>query len=113
MPNGAGKTTTVRLLGTLISPTAGSAVVAGIPVGAASAAEIRQRISVMPESPGLYQRLTVTENLDYFARLYGLPWRQARITEALAAVGLADRAHDLAGSLSKGLGSGRRWPGRC
>src|SRR5438067_138383 len=72
-PNGAGKTTTVRILGTLISPTAGSATVAGIPVGPDGAAEIRQRIAVMPESPGLYQRLTVTENLEYFARLYGLP----------------------------------------
>jgi ABC-2 type transport system ATP-binding protein len=102
-PNGAGKTTTVRILGTLISPTSGSATVAGIPVGPASAAQIRQRISVMPESPGLYQRLTVTENLDYFARLYGLPRREVRINEALAAVGLSDRAHDLAGSLSKGL----------
>ena len=102
-PNGAGKTTTVRILGTLISPTSGSATVAGIPVGPAGAAEIRQRISVMPESPGLYQRLTVTENLEYFVRLYGLPRREARISEALAAVGLSDRAHDLAGSLSKGL----------
>jgi ABC-2 type transport system ATP-binding protein len=102
-PNGAGKTTTVRILGTLIAPTAGSATVAGIPVGPAGAAEIRQRIAVMPESPGLYQRLTVAENLEYFARLYGLPRRQDRITEALAAVGLADRAHDLAGRLSKGL----------
>ena len=88
-PNGAGKTTTVRILGTLISPTSGSATVAGIPVGPDGAAEIRQRISVMPESPGLYQRLTVTENLEYFARLYGLPRRQARIAEALAAVGLS------------------------
>src|SRR5579859_5187514 len=102
-PNGAGKTTTVRVLGTLIAPTAGSAVIAGIPLGPARAAEIRQRISVMPESPGLYQRLTVTENLEYFARLYGLPRRQERITGALAAVGLDGRAHDLAGSLSKGL----------
>jgi ABC-2 type transport system ATP-binding protein len=57
----------------------------------------------MPESPGLYPRLSVTENLDYCARLYGLPRRQERITEALAAVGLADRAHDLPGRLSKGL----------
>jgi ABC-2 type transport system ATP-binding protein len=102
-PNGAGKTTTVRILGTLISPTAGSATVAGIPVGPEGAAEIRQRIAVMPESPGLYQRLTVTENLDFFASLYGLPGRRARITEALAAVGLADRAQDLTRSLSKGL----------
>jgi ABC-2 type transport system ATP-binding protein len=101
-PNGAGKTTTVRILATLISPTAGSAIVAGIPMGPDGAAEIRQRIAVMLESPGLYQRLTLTENLEYFARLYGLPRRQERITEALAAVGLADRAHDLAGRLSKG-----------
>ncbi len=93
----------MRILGTLIAPTAGSATVAGIPVGPDGAAQIRQRIAVMPESPGLYQRLTVTENLEYFARLYGLPRRQQRITEALAAVGLTDRAHDLAGSLSKGL----------
>jgi ABC-2 type transport system ATP-binding protein len=102
-PNGAGKTTTVRILGTLIAPTAGSAVVAGLPLEPASAAEIRQRISIMPEAPGLYRRLTVAENLEYFARLYGLPRREQRITEALAAVGLADRAQDLTGSLSKGL----------
>jgi ABC-2 type transport system ATP-binding protein len=102
-PNGAGKTTTVRMLGTLIAPTSGSAVVAGIPLGPARAAEIRQHISIMPEAPGLYRRLTVTENLDYFARLYGLPRRAERITEALAAVGLSDRAHDLTSTLSKGL----------
>ena len=102
-PNGAGKSTTVRILGTLISPTSGSATVAGVPVGADDAAEIRQRIAVMPESPGLYQRLSVTENLEYFARLYGLPRPRERITAALAAVGLADRAYDLAGRLSKGL----------
>jgi ABC-2 type transport system ATP-binding protein len=102
-PNGAGKTTTVRILGTLLAPTAGSAVVAGLPLEPGRGAEIRQRISIMPEAPGLYRRLTVSENLEYFARLYGLPRRDQRITEALAAVGLADRAHDLTGSLSKGL----------
>jgi ABC-2 type transport system ATP-binding protein len=102
-PNGAGKTTTVRILGTLIAPTAGSAVVAGIPLSTANAADIRQHVSIMPEAPGLYLKLTITENLDFFARLYGLPGRQARITRALEAVGLSDRAHDLCGSLSKGL----------
>jgi ABC-2 type transport system ATP-binding protein len=102
-PNGAGKTTTVRILGTLIAPTSGSAVVAGIPLGPAQATEIRQHISIMPEAPGLYRRLTVTENLEFFARLYGLPRQEQRIAEALAAVGLTDRAHDLTGSLSKGL----------
>jgi hypothetical protein len=84
-----GKTTTVRILSTLIAATAGSATVAGIPVEPGNAAQIRQRISIMPESPGLYQRLSVAENLEYFARLYGLPGREARITEALAAVGLS------------------------
>jgi ABC-2 type transport system ATP-binding protein len=102
-PNGAGKTTTVRMLGTLIAPTSGSATVAGIPLNRANEAEIRQRISVMPEAPGLYRRLTVTENLEFFARLYGVPNRQARMSEALEAVGLADRAQDACGSLSKGL----------
>ena len=102
-PNGAGKTTTVRILGTLIAPTSGSAMVAGLSLTRASEAEIRQRISIMPEAPGLYRRLTVTENLEFFARLYGLPGRPARISQVLAAVNLADRADDSCGSLSKGL----------
>ena len=102
-PNGAGKTTTVRMLGTLIAPTAGSATVAGIPLSPANAGEIRRRISIMPEAPGLYQRLTVAENLEYFARLYGLPGREARMKAALDAVGLTERADDPCRSLSKGL----------
>lgn len=102
-PNGAGKTTTVRTLGTLIAPTSGSATVAGIPLSPENGVEIRQRISVMPESPGLYLRLTVTENLEYFAGLYGLHQAGARIKDALDAVNLGDRAGDLCGGLSKGL----------
>ncbi len=102
-PNGAGKTTTVRTLGTLIAPTSGSATIVGIPLSAENGVEIRQRISVMPESPGLYLRLTVTENLEYFAALYGLHKSGTRIKEALDAVNLGDRAEDLCGGLSKGL----------
>ena len=102
-PNGAGKTTTVRTLGTLIAPTSGSATVAGIPLSAENGVEIRQRISVMPESPGLYLRLTVTENLEFFASLYGIQDAGARIKDALAAVNLSDRSGDLCGGLSKGL----------
>jgi ABC-2 type transport system ATP-binding protein len=102
-PNGAGKTTTVRTLATLIAPTSGSATVAGIPLCPENEVEIRQRISVMPEAPGLYLRLTVTENLEYFAGLYGLQQIGPRIKSALEAVNLADRAGDLCGSLSKGL----------
>jgi ABC-2 type transport system ATP-binding protein len=102
-PNGAGKTTTVRALGTLIAPTSGSATVAGIPLSPENGVEIRRRISVMPESPGLYLRLTVTENLEFFAGLYGLHQAGARIKDAIAAVNLSDRAADLCGGLSKGL----------
>jgi ABC-2 type transport system ATP-binding protein len=102
-PNGAGKTTTVRTLGTLIAPTSGSATVAGIPLTPENGVEIRQRVSIMPEAPGLYLRLTVAENLEYFAGLYGLHHPQTRITDALDAVNLGDRAGDLCGGLSKGL----------
>jgi len=102
-PNGAGKTTTVRTLGTLIAPTSGSATVAGIPLTPENGVEIRQRISIMPEAPGLYLRLTVTENLEYFAGLYGLSHSAPRINDALEAVNLLDRADDLCGGLSKGL----------
>jgi len=102
-PNGAGKTTTVRTLGTLISPTSGSATVAGIPLSRENEVEIRQRIAIMPETPGLYLRLTVTENLEYFAGLYGLHDPGPRIEKALEAVNLANRAGDLCSGLSKGL----------
>ena len=101
-PNGAGKTTTVRMLGTLIAPTSGSAVVAGLPLAHENGVEIRQRIAVMPENPGLYLRLTVTENLEFFAGLYGIR-EPGRIRMALEAVGLQARANDLCGDLSKGL----------
>jgi len=102
-PNGAGKTTTVRMLGTLIAPTSGSAVVAGVPLTPANGVEIRQRIAVMPENPGLYLRLTVTENLEFFAGLYGIEQPRDRLTAALEAVNLHTRANDLCGDLSKGL----------
>ena len=102
-PNGAGKTTTVRTLGTLIAPTSGTAIVAGIPLTPENGTEIRQRISVMPENPGLYLRLTVVENLELFAGLYGLHHSGPRIEAALEAVNLGARGRDLCGSLSKGL----------
>ncbi len=102
-PNGAGKTTTVRTLGTLIAPSSGSAIVAGIPLSATTGPAIRARISIMPESPGLYLRLTVAENLRCFARLYELDDIRGRIERALRAVNLLDRASDRCGSLSKGL----------
>jgi len=102
-PNGAGKSTTVRTLGTLLAPTSGSATVAGLPLSPENGTEIRRRIAIMPDSPGLYLRLSVLENLECFADLYEVPSPRERIDIALRAVGLADREHDPCGSLSKGL----------
>jgi ABC-2 type transport system ATP-binding protein len=102
-PNGAGKTTTVRTLGTLIAPTSGSATIAGIPLAPENGVDIRRRISIMPESPGLYVRLTVVENLQFFADLYEVPDPADRIERALTAVNLVERANDTCGTLSKGL----------
>ena len=112
-PNGAGKTTTVRTLGTLIAPTSGSATVAGIPLTPENGVEIRRRILIMPAAPGLYLRLSVTENLECFADLSEVPDPRDRIDRALRAVGLADRARDACGTLSKGLRRRVAWPGRC
>jgi ABC-2 type transport system ATP-binding protein len=102
-PNGAGKTTTVRTLGTLLAPTSGSATVAGLPLTPENGAEIRRRIAIVPEAPGLYMRLSVTENLECFAGLYETAHPRERIAAALQAVNLADRAGDICGALSKGL----------
>ena len=102
-PNGAGKTTTVRTLGSLIAPTSGAAMVAGFALTPANGEEIRRRIAIMPESPGLYLRLSVAENLECFADLYEVTDPKDRIASALGAVNLAERADDACGALSKGL----------
>ena len=102
-PNGAGKTTAVRTLGTLLASTSGTASVAGIPLNPENGVEIRRRIAIMPESPGLYLRLSVIENLECFADLYEVPNPNDRIDQALRAVNMADRARDACGTLSKGL----------
>ncbi|HEY3833663.1 MAG TPA: ABC transporter ATP-binding protein [Acidimicrobiia bacterium] len=102
-PNGAGKTTTVRTLSTLLAPTSGTAHVAGLALTPDNGARIRSRIAVMPESPGLYMKLTVRENLACFADLYEIADTPARIAQALRAVKLEDRVNDMCGALSKGL----------
>ena len=93
----------MRTLGTLIAPTSGSATVAGIPLTQENGVEIRRRIAIMPESPGLYLRLSAAENLECFAELYETPCARDRIDRALRAVDLADRAGDPCGALSKRL----------
>ncbi len=103
-PNGAGKTTTVRMLTALLAPTSGSAVVAGFRLGQEDM-EIRRRVGLLTESPGLYERLPVRYNLEVFARLYEVPEREipARVEHYLRMLDLWDRRHDPAGTLSKGM----------
>jgi ABC-2 type transport system ATP-binding protein len=77
-------------------------MVAGIPLAPENSVEIRSRIAIMPEAPGLYLRLSVRENLECFADLYQVDDPPARIAKALEAVNLTARAGDACGTLSKG-----------
>ena len=102
-PNGAGKTTAIRVLTTILAPTAGSFSVAGIPHR--RAAEIRARIGVLPESAGYPDQQTGEEYLRYHARLYGQSRTSARTTAAalLRDVGLADRRSSPISTYSRGM----------
>jgi ABC-2 type transport system ATP-binding protein len=103
-PNGAGKTTTVRLLTALIGPSEGRALVDGLDV-VEDAEEVRSRVGILTETPGLYEKLSATANLDFFGRLYGLDaaTRAARIEHYLRLFSIWDRRDDLAGTFSKGM----------
>ncbi len=101
-PNGAGKTTTLRMLAGLIAPTAGSVSIGGIEVTRATGAAIRARIGFLAESPGLWERLTVRENLRVYGCLYGLEDVERRIDRALDLFALTDRAATRTVELSKG-----------
>jgi ABC-2 type transport system ATP-binding protein len=102
-PNGSGKTTTIRMLTGLIAPTSGSAMVAGIDV-VANPEAVRQRIGYMSQRFGLYEDLTVWENLKFYSELYGIIGTEGRKRrdEVLEEFGLAPRAAQLAGALSGG-----------
>ncbi len=103
-PNGAGKTTTVRLLTALIEPTEGSASVDGLDV-VERAEEVRARVGILTETPGLYEKLSATANLDFFGRLHGLDGttRATRIERYLRLFSLWERRDDIAGTFSKGM----------
>ncbi len=101
-PNGAGKTTTVRMLAALIAPTSGEASVAGQRLGAANR-EIRRRVGVLTETPGLYRRLSARDNLIFFAKLYRVADPTGQAERYLRLFELWDRRDAAAGSLSKGM----------
>ena len=102
-PNGAGKTTTLRMMAGLIAPTSGAVHIDGQQVTARSAGRLRAAIGFLTESPGLWDRLTVRQNLLTYARLYKLADPGQAVARALALFGLADRADDRTAQLSKGL----------
>src|SRR5918996_1267306 len=104
-PNGAGKTTTIKMLITLLLPTAGSARVLGYDV-VEDAREVRKRIAyVFGGDRGLYERLPALDNLRFFAELYGVPPREQRrrIDELLELVGLKGREKERVEGYSRGM----------
>jgi len=103
-PNGAGKTTTVRMLCCLITPTAGTAIIGGFEVGRDSL-RIREMVGLLPETPGLYGELSAYRNLEFFAKLYGVPEgkREENIERFLEMLDLWERRDDPVGAFSKGM----------
>ena len=102
-PNGSGKTTTIRMLCGLLAPTSGSATVAGFDVDTQSE-DIRRNIGYMSQKFGMYEDLTVAENLDFYSSLYGLRGeeKKKRMNELFDDLGLRPRIDQLVGTLSGG-----------
>ena len=102
-PNGSGKTTTIRMLCGLLLPTSGTATVTGFDIRTQSE-EIRRNIGYMSQRFGMYDDMTVAENLDFYASLYGLAGaeKKRRMEELFDDLGLRPRANQLVGTLSGG-----------
>jgi ABC-2 type transport system ATP-binding protein len=100
-PNGSGKTTTIRMLCGLLTPDEGEGTCLGFDVRH-EAESIKEQVGYMTQKFSLYEDLTIRENLDFVARMYRLDHRKQRVDKALEELGLADRARQLAGTLSGG-----------
>lgn len=101
-PNGAGKTTTVRMLTSLIAPTAGRARVFNYEIGQDNQ-NIRRNVGILTETPGLYDRLSAWRNLTIYAKLYEVKDVPGQVEKYLRMLGLWERRHDEAGTFSKGM----------
>ncbi len=103
-PNGAGKSTTIKILSTLLKPTAGTAELAGYDV-LKQPTRVRQSIGMVFQDPSLDNRLTAEENLKFHAMLYNVPGelREERINQVLKMVDLSDRRKSLVKTFSGGM----------
>jgi len=103
-PDGAGKTTTLRMLAGVMVPDAGTAMVAGFDV-ARDPESVKRHISYMPQRFGLYEDLTVDENIRFYGDLFGVSpaEREQHSTRLLAAAGMSEFRSRLAGNLSGGM----------
>ncbi|HLD16593.1 MAG TPA: ABC transporter ATP-binding protein [Coxiellaceae bacterium] len=100
-PNGSGKTTTIRMLCGLLVPDSGEGDCLGYNVITQSR-QIKQHVGYMTQRFSLYADLTVRENLDFMARLYQMKERKDAVDKSIELLGLQDRQHQLAGTLSGG-----------
>lgn len=100
-PNGSGKTTSIRMLCGLLTPDEGSGTCLGFDVRSQSA-EIKKHVGYMTQRFSFYEDLSIRENLDFVARLYAMPNRRQTVEAGMEDLGLADRADQLAGTLSGG-----------
>ena len=100
-PNGSGKTTSIRMICGLLTADSGSGTCLGYDVMKQSA-EIKREVGYMTQKFSLWEDLTIRENLDFIARMFGMAERRAAVTQAVEKLGLAARQDQLAGSLSGG-----------
>jgi ABC-2 type transport system ATP-binding protein len=100
-PNGSGKTTTIRMLCGLLTPDEGEGTCLGFDVRR-DAQKIKRQVGYMTQRFGLYDDLSIEENLYFVARVYEIAGRQEKVTATLDSLGLASRREQLAGSLSGG-----------
>jgi len=100
-PNGSGKTTTIRMLCGLLTPDAGEGACLGFDIRT-QAGEIKRRVGYMTQRFGLYEDLSIRQNLDFIGRMYNVRPLQARVDEILEQFGLTQRRDQLAGALSGG-----------
>jgi ABC-type multidrug transport system ATPase subunit len=101
-PNGAGKSTLLAILSTLLAPSSG-VVRYGTADARSAGPALRARLGLLGHDLYLYPELTARENLEFFARLYGLAGPRDRVSQALARAGLGERADDMVSSFSRGM----------